>query len=127
MSFFRSVADSDSSSSEEELLSDSEEESGTEIKKAVRAAKEDNEGDFSEEDEKPAEPVKPRGRFLRDEDDESSSGDEEEIRVVKSAKDKRFEEMDGLLKNIENALKINDWNFVQNGEFIISIRIQDSF
>lgn len=46
-------------------------------------------------------------------DDESSSEDEK--RVVKSAKDKRFEQMQRHIKAAKNAININDWNSIFTG------------
>ena len=57
-----------------------------------------------------------RSRFLRTESDEDES-DEEATRVVKSAKDKRLEEMEACGKTMDNALKINDWVAISNGAF----------
>jgi translation initiation factor 3 subunit C len=45
--------------------------------------------------------------------DESSS--EDGARVVKSAKDKRLEELEGTVKAIENGEKINDWGSISAG------------
>ncbi|KAJ1567209.1 Eukaryotic translation initiation factor 3 subunit C, partial [Nowakowskiella sp. JEL0078] len=72
-----------------------------------------------------------RAKFLRrDETDDSSdsedfddnlsdsdqSGSETEgvKKVVKSARDKRFEEMRAFVKTLKNAKKINDWVAIQN-------------
>ncbi|KZT72040.1 eukaryotic translation initiation factor 3 subunit 8 [Daedalea quercina L-15889] len=54
-----------------------------------------------------------RSRFLRTESDEDES-DEEATRVVKSARDKRLEEMEACGKTMDNALKINDWVAISN-------------
>lgn len=55
-----------------------------------------------------------RSRFLRRESDDDSS-DEEATRVVKSARDKRLEEMEACGKTMDNAVKINDWVAISNG------------
>ena len=47
-------------------------------------------------------------------DDEDS---DDERKVVKSAAAKRIDEMIAVGKTIENALKINDWVAISNGEF----------
>jgi hypothetical protein len=112
--FFRQAGDSDSESeeSDEELMSSGDED---------------------------AAPTKPTGakpvmsRFLKtagsgssssesdsDEDsDESDSEDEdsesEVKKVVKSAKDKRLDEMEATGKVMDNGLKINDWVAISNG------------
>ena len=63
---------------------------------------------------------KKRSRFLRtDATDEDSSDEDSGKRVVKSARDKRLEEMEGSGKQMDNALKINDWVAVSNGEYSI--------
>jgi hypothetical protein len=41
---------------------------------------------------------------------------EDEVRVVRSAKDKAWDEMKDKVGKINNALKINDWTIVE-GEF----------
>jgi translation initiation factor 3 subunit C len=37
-------------------------------------------------------------------------------RKVVSQKDKRFDEMRQTVKQLKNAIKINDWNAISNGE-----------
>ncbi|KAH9985969.1 eukaryotic translation initiation factor 3 subunit 8 [Russula compacta] len=71
-----------------------------------------SESESEDEDESDDEGVarkeaKPKSRFLRDSDEEES--DEEVKRVVKSARDKRLEEMEATGRAMDNALKINDW------------------
>ena len=44
-----------------------------------------------------------------------SSDEDEGKRVVKSAREKRLEEMEGAGKQMDNALKINDWVAISNG------------
>ncbi|KAG9789408.1 Eukaryotic translation initiation factor 3 subunit C [Exophiala dermatitidis] len=108
-------SDSESSSSEEEELytrSDESEES----------SEEESEEEESEESEEESSEDEGRGgasRFLKpsaglggDETDESE--DEDRERVVKSAKDKRLEELEGTIKLIENATKINDWAVISS-------------
>lgn len=55
-----------------------------------------------------------KSRFLRTESDDGDS-DEEATRVVKSARDKRLEEMEACGKTMDNAVKINDWVAISNG------------
>ncbi|KAI8906091.1 eukaryotic translation initiation factor 3 subunit 8 N-terminus-domain-containing protein [Powellomyces hirtus] len=52
-----------------------------------------------------------RGFAGSDSDEES---DEDAKRVVKSARDKRFDEMRTCVKGLKNAQKINDWVAIQN-------------
>ncbi|EXJ58243.1 eukaryotic translation initiation factor 3 subunit C [Cladophialophora yegresii CBS 114405] len=102
-------SDSESSSSEEEeLYSEKEEES-----------EEESEEEDEDEDESSEESSEDEGRglgasrFLKPSgpggDDSDESEDEDRERVVKSAKDKRFAELEGTIKAIENAQKIGDW------------------
>lgn len=110
-------SDSESSSSdEEELYSDHEEESEEE------SSEEEEDEEESEEEESSEDEGRAVGasRFLKpsggaaDESDESDEDDRE--RVVKSAKDKRLEELEGTIKLIENAEKINDWAVISTGK-----------
>ncbi|KAB2576523.1 hypothetical protein BFW01_g2895 [Lasiodiplodia theobromae] len=101
--FFTAVdSSSESSSDEEELYSEEEEEEQSEEESSEE---EESEEESSDEDEGKT----GAGRFLRDVSDESDSDDEDRVTVVKSAKDKRFEELEATIKAIENAEKINDW------------------
>ena len=53
---------------------------------------------------------------IGDTDDDSDSDEEEEegSKVLKSAKDKRFDELEGTIRSIENAEKINDWAVISD-------------
>ncbi|ROT38458.1 eukaryotic translation initiation factor 3 subunit 8 [Sodiomyces alkalinus F11] len=108
--FFRGGDDSssESSSEEEELYTDEEEE---EKAKADSDEDEDEDEDESEEsssdDDGEAKPG--ASRFLRDASSESEESEDEERVKVKSAKDKRFEEMEATIKLIENGQKNGDW------------------
>ncbi|KZO95596.1 hypothetical protein CALVIDRAFT_499931 [Calocera viscosa TUFC12733] len=143
MSRFFRAADSDTESEEseeEELLSEEEEEQKPKptapvpaggkvpMSRFLRTAGEDSDEESSEEEEEleddddeeeeeaPAEQKKtPGSRFLKGADSESES-EEEEKKIVKSAKDKRVEEIEACAKSMDNALKINDW-----------VKIQDDF
>ena len=77
----------------------------------------EEESDISE-DEGPVEPQK-RSRILRD-DSEGDDSDEDVKRVVKSARDKRLDEMEATGKVMDNALKINDWIAISSGKFYSS-------
>jgi translation initiation factor 3 subunit C len=52
-------------------------------------------------------------RFLRDE--ESSDDESSKARVVRSAKDKMYDDLKVTIKSMENGKKINDWVAIQNG------------
>ncbi|KKZ63754.1 eukaryotic translation initiation factor 3 subunit C [[Emmonsia] crescens] len=103
-------SDSDSSSSdEEELYSDREE------GQAVSDDEEESSEEESSEEESSSSDDEEEGgaaKFIKqdagvDSDDESE--DEERVTVVKSAKDKRLEELEQTMRLIDNAEKINDW------------------
>jgi translation initiation factor 3 subunit C len=141
--FFRTTADSDSSSSdsdEEELLSSGDDapakptqpQQKQPMSQFLKTAGDSSSGsssssdDDGSDDDKPDEPApvtRPLGsRFLvkggarpTDSDDSDS---EDEKKVVKSAKDKRIEEMQAIGKAIDNALKIGDWVATSNGAFL---------
>ncbi|KAI0705025.1 eukaryotic translation initiation factor 3 subunit 8 [Cerioporus squamosus] len=124
--FFRAAGDSDSdssSSSEEELMSSDDEgpkQAAPAAKPAMsRFLKSAGDSDSSDEssddeeemssDEEEAQEAKPKGgRFLHGASSDEES-DEDVKRVVKSAKDKRLDEMEATGKAMDNALKINDW------------------
>ncbi|KAF8472296.1 eukaryotic translation initiation factor 3 subunit 8 N-terminus-domain-containing protein [Gautieria morchelliformis] len=90
MSRFLQTAGSDDSSSESESADDES----------------DSDGDA-------AQPQKKVSRSRPDQEDDSE--DEDDVkRIVKSAKDKRLEEMEGTGKAIDNALKINHWVAISN-------------
>ncbi|QRW08637.1 eukaryotic translation initiation factor 3 subunit 8 [Ceratobasidium sp. AG-Ba] len=129
--FFRAgndSSDSDSSSSDEESLlsegSDNEAPPQEQPKKPMSRflktgsasssseSSEESGGDESDSDES----VKPKktGRFKVGAASDSGS-DEEGPRTVKSAYQRRIEEMQAIENGIDNALKINDWNAINNG------------
>ena len=57
---------------------------------------------------------------MKDVSESEESEDEEKVTVVKSAKDKRLEELENTIHLIDNAGKINDWAVISAGEFFLS-------
>ncbi|GAA6044326.1 hypothetical protein JCM8097_000922 [Rhodosporidiobolus ruineniae] len=96
-------SDSDSSSSDSDSDSDSDSESEDEAPKVAAAPKKG-------------------GRFLKGAASDDSDSDDDRGKVVKSAKSKRADEVDGHVKTIENASKINDWTTISN-EFDKMVRL----
>ncbi|KAL4943134.1 eukaryotic translation initiation factor 3 subunit C [Aspergillus oleicola] len=106
--FYANDSDSDSSGSdEEELYSDEE------VEKSEEESSEEEDSDASGSDEESSEDEEAgktgAGRFMRDVSESEESEDEDVVKVVKSAKDKRLEELEATVKLIDNAQKINDW------------------
>ncbi|KAI0823390.1 eukaryotic translation initiation factor 3 subunit 8 [Trametes gibbosa] len=129
--FFRTAGDSDSDSSssdEEELMSSDDE--GPTPKPAAPSEKPalsrflKNAGDSSSSDEDSSDeesdssgneaPKKRPGRRILHGDTSGDDSDEDVKRVVKSARDKRLDEMEATGKVMDNALKINDWVAISN-------------
>lgn len=113
-------SDSESSSSEEEeLYSDreesSEEEEGGEGGSDDEESSSEEESSGEEEESSSGEEEGGASQFLKDVPESDESEDEERVTVVKSAKDKRLEELEGTVKLIENAEKINDWAVISTG------------
>lgn len=117
--FFRGDSSSESSSSdEEELYSDNEDE----VKEASEddSDEEEDAEDSEDSDSDDSEGGKKTGanKFLREGGDSDSDSSEDERGQVKSAKDKRIEELEATIKAIANGEKINDWGVISNGTFI---------
>ena len=118
MSRFFTAGDSSSESSsedEEELYSDGEqggENSAEESSSEDEDAEEDDDESSSSSDEGGKRGV---SKFLRDVASSDESEDEDKVTVVKSAKDKRLEELEAVVKTIDNAVKINDWGSIATG------------
>lgn len=105
--FFQASDSSSEESSEEELYSEEEE--------SEEEESEEESGEESDEDESSGSEIG-AARFLRDAETESESDEEDGAKVLKSAKDKRFEELEATVRSIENAEKINDWAVIQDRE-----------
>ncbi|CAF9925933.1 MAG: Translation initiation factor 3 subunit c [Alectoria fallacina] len=105
MSRFFTQGDSSSESSssdEEELYSEEEGEPKSEEESSEEEeASEDEASSSSDEGGKSG-----VSKFLRDVASSDESEDEDKVTVVKSAKDKRLEELEGVVKVIDNASKI---------------------
>jgi translation initiation factor 3 subunit C len=106
---------SESDSDEEELYSDDEQQNKAKAEDSEDDSEDDDDDDDDSDDSDSSSDsdVGGRGasRFLRtDVDVDSDESDEEKVTVVKSAKDKRFDELEGTIRLIENAEKISDWN-----------------
>lgn len=114
--FFRGGNDSSSeSSSDEEDLYESEEEQQEEQEESEEEDEdEDEEGSDAESSDSDAGKAKGASRFLEGWS-ESEESDTEQTTKVKSAKDKRHDELEATITAITNAQKINDWNIISNG------------
>lgn len=117
--FHGGMSDSDTSSEEEEELYSEEE---SEEEEAEESGEEDSEEEEESEEESDSDDDDKPNRFrfgagAADSDD----SDDEGRRVVKSAKDKRIEEIESSIKLIENAQKINDWVSISAGTFFGSL------
>jgi hypothetical protein len=114
--FFRTGDDTSSESSseeEEELYSESEEE---EQEASESGSEKEDEEESESEDEKAGGKKTGAMAFFRGAgSDEDESTDDEQVHVVKSAKDKRLEELEATSKAIENAKKNNDWGSISSG------------
>lgn len=118
--FFRGGDDSssDSSSDEEELYSGEEEEEKKKIDHDDSEGS-DSEGSEEESEEGSSDDEDGKGqgasKFLKDFDSESDESDEDVRAKVKSAKDKRLDELEASIKQIENGQKNGDWTLISAG------------
>jgi translation initiation factor 3 subunit C len=105
MSRFFAASDSSSEeSSEEELYSNAEE---SEEEKSDKDSDDDDDSSSGSE-------AGGANRFLKDADSESDSDEDDGAKVLKSGKDKRFDELEATIRQIENAQKINDWAVISD-------------
>lgn len=113
--FHGSDSSSESSSDEEELYSDGETPQPKPAAAKDASSDDDSDEDEDAEDDDDSSSDEEGGRtgasrFLREASDSEDESDEEKVTVVKSAKDKRFEELEGTIRLIENAERISDWS-----------------
>lgn len=119
--FFRGGDDSssESSSEEEDLYSDEEQQQAEE-----ESEEESSEEGGAEEDSSDDDDIKTGAdRFLKGASSDEDESDEEVRSKVKSAKDKRFDELDGIIKLIENAKKIDDWGSIATGRCFWRLKV----
>ena len=120
MSRFFTAGDSSSESSsedEEELYSGDE---GAATKDAAEASSEEEASDEEHEGSSSSDEGGKTGpsKFLRDAASSDESEDDEKTTVVKSAKDKRLEELDAVVNTIDNKLKVGDWGRISEGKTV---------
>ena len=132
--FFRGGEDSstDSSSDEEELYSGEEEEEDQVAKDSDADSDEedDDDDDDDSDDDSSDESVGGKqgaGRFLKDFDSDSEDSDDEVRAKVKSAKDKRLDELEALIKQIENGQKNGDWTLISTGMTLRVSRFEKNY
>ncbi|KAJ4342198.1 Translation initiation factor 3 subunit c [Didymella glomerata] len=107
MSRFFAASDSSSEeSSEEELYSNDE--------KSEQEDSEVDSDDDSDDSDSSSGSETGAARFLKDVSSDSESEDEDANKVLKSAKDKRFDELEAVVRQIENAQRINDWAVISD-------------
>jgi translation initiation factor 3 subunit C len=109
--FFKGSDTSDSEDSEHELYSGEEEESSSGEESSEGS---DEEDDSSSSGSSSDDGLTGANRFLKADKDADSDeeSDEEKVTVVRSARDKRFEEAEAVVRAIDNAVKINDWSVI---------------
>ncbi|KAF7533531.1 hypothetical protein G7054_g7016 [Neopestalotiopsis clavispora] len=106
---------SESSSDEEELYSEEEEEDQDVEEDSDEEDSDEDDDDDSDDDSSDSDAGGKQGanRFLKDADSsDSDESDDERVKTVKSAKDKRYQELEAIIKAIENGQKINDWGSI---------------
>lgn len=116
--FFQgSDSSSDSSSDEEDLYNDEEQERTQAAKDSDSESESESEEEAEDDSDSSSDDEGGKtgaSRFLKGSEGEDSDSDEERPTVVKSAKDKRFGELEEIITKIENAERIGDWNTVND-------------
>lgn len=113
--FFRTGDDTSSESSseeEEELYSEEESEEQEASEEDSDEEEEDESEDESGDDNQGGKKTGAMAFWRGAGSDHEDTSDDEQVHVVKSAKDKRLEELEGTVKAIENGKKINDWGSI---------------
>lgn len=122
--FFRGADDSSSESSSDEderYDSDAEQEQTLGGRTGGQADSDDDDSDDmsgqDSDDDSSDDSDAPRGaaRFLTNASDSESDSDDEVRAKVKSAKDKRLDELESSIKQIENGQKNGDWTLISAG------------
>jgi translation initiation factor 3 subunit C len=101
--FFAASDSSSEESSEEELYSNDE------ASEQEDSDKDSDDDDSDDDDSSSGSEAGGANRFLKDADSDSDSEEDDTGKVLKSGKDKRFDELEATIRQIENAQKINDW------------------
>ncbi|EEB09757.1 translation initiation factor eIF3c [Schizosaccharomyces japonicus yFS275] len=109
------ASDSEGESSESESESESEQESEEEESSEDEEERPKGPAGFLKTTAKPDESKSAASKFLRGGESSDESSDEEDgRRVVKSARDKRLEELDTCIQTIDSSSKSNKWVVVSN-------------
>ncbi|KAI9088032.1 eukaryotic translation initiation factor 3 subunit 8 N-terminus-domain-containing protein [Phlyctochytrium arcticum] len=106
--FFRGGGSGSDSNSESDYSSSDDENASKTSASGSGSDSESSSGSDSEAGRK-----KGPSRFVRGAESSDESSDEDTKRIVKSARDKRFDEMRNTVKSLKNATKINDWVAIQ--------------
>lgn len=122
--FFRSGDDSstESSSDEEDLYSEEEEEEQEQSEEEGSGEGDDSESESSDSDDDKKKEAKGFSAGWSD----SDQSDTEPTAKVRSAKDKRQDELEAIITLINNAEKINDWNTISTGKYPVMMIIISS-
>jgi translation initiation factor 3 subunit C len=114
--FFAGSDSDDTSSSSEDEMSFGEEQSEEPSDMDQVESDEEDEDESEEEstDDETRGATLRRDYFIKGAASDESDEDEGK-RVVKSARDKRLQEIEATIKSIENGGKINDWVVISNG------------